>query len=85
MENGRKMGITELDKEIEEAANVERNVGDELAVFPISLDGDSDIHGVGDASCSSHRSALSLSNPQDLPNPTVTNLLRVLELFLLSK
>ena len=45
---------TELDKEIEEAANIERNVRDEFTVFPISLHGYTNVHCVCYPSCSCH-------------------------------
>ncbi|RWW16343.1 hypothetical protein GW17_00019782 [Ensete ventricosum] len=37
---------TELEEEVEEAADVEGDVGDELAVLPVGLDGDSHVHRV---------------------------------------
>ena len=45
---------TELEKEIEEATNVEGNVGDELAVLPISLHCDPYVHSVRDTSSPRH-------------------------------
>lgn len=51
----RRMEInTKLDKEFEEAANVERNVRDKLAIFPISLNSYSYIHCVCYSSSSRH-------------------------------
>ncbi|RZS23072.1 hypothetical protein BHM03_00055929 [Ensete ventricosum] len=37
---------TELEEEVEEVADVEGDVGDELAVLPVGLDGDSHVHRV---------------------------------------
>lgn len=57
----RRMEInTKLDKEFEEAANVERNVRDKLAIFPISLNSYSYIHCVCYSSSSRHSQFLCL-------------------------
>jgi hypothetical protein len=45
---------TELDKEIEEAANIEGNVRDELSVLPIRLHRYPDVHCVCDPSRPCH-------------------------------
>lgn len=50
----RKCVCTELDEEVEEATNVERNVRDEFAVLPIGLHCDSHVHCVCYPSCASH-------------------------------
>lgn len=51
---------TKLDKEFEEAANVERNVRDKLAIFPVSLNCYSYIHCVCYSSSSRHSQFLCL-------------------------
>lgn len=45
---------TELEKEIEEATNIEGNVGDELTVLPISLHCNPYVHSVRDTSGPRH-------------------------------
>ena len=50
----RRSVCTELDKEVEEAMNVERNVRDEFAVLPIGLHRDSHVHCVCYPSRASH-------------------------------
>lgn len=42
------MRNTELKEEFEEAADVEGDIGDELAVLPIGLDGDPHVNSVRD-------------------------------------
>lgn len=48
--------VTKLDKEIEEASNIEGNVRDELSVLPICLHRYPDVHRVYDPSCPGHPS-----------------------------
>lgn len=50
---GIEMG-TELDKEIEEAANIEGNVGDEFSVLPVRLHRYPDVHRVCNPTCPCH-------------------------------